>query len=151
MIIKFRDATISRFSTKELVSEEECLKEIESLKKENELLKSKDQDPQTSKLFAEKESLLADNEKLKLEVTDSVESLSHQYRSSLEFTDELREYIKEYIERDDMSFEQRLSLEVEKKEKEIAAKYEEQISKIQTDLDETYAANTQLREESEQQ
>ena len=37
---------------------------------------------------------------LKMEVDDSLESLSHQYKSTMEFTDELRMYFKEYIEKD---------------------------------------------------
>ncbi len=39
---------------------------------------------------------------LRVELGDSLDSLSHQYQSFVEFTEELRVYIKEYLEKEEM-------------------------------------------------
>lgn len=57
--------------------------------------------PQTAKLYSENESLLLENKKIAKELGDTFDSLSHQYKSAIEFTEELRQYLKEFIERDE--------------------------------------------------
>ncbi len=61
MIIKFRDATIKRFSTKDKVSDEASAEEIDSLHTEIKQLKEQlESNPMTVKLFSENESLLSE-------------------------------------------------------------------------------------------
>lgn len=43
---------------------------------------------------------MMERDSLKKEIGDSLDSFTHQYKSSLEFTEELRVYIKEYLEKD---------------------------------------------------
>lgn len=56
-----------------------------------------------------------ERDSLKKEIGDSLDSLTHQYKSSLEFTEELRVYIKEYLEKDmtEKQIELKTKLEVE--------------------------------------
>ncbi len=150
MIIKFRDATIQRFNTKEALPDAEAQKEFQNLRKEIEALKSHE-DPKSALLFSEKEALQSECEKLKIELGDSLDSLSHQYRSSLEFMDELRAYIKEYIEREEQGQEKILKERLESEKLEIVTKFEARICDMQVEIDEASACNLQLREESEQQ
>lgn len=62
---------------------------------------------------------------LKMEMDDSLESLSHQYKSSMEFTDELRTYFKEYIEKDLVGQETLIKQEVDRVKKELTTDYEQ--------------------------
>lgn len=58
---------------------------------------------------------MMERDSLKKEIGDSLDSLTHQYKSSLEFTEELRVYIKEYLEKDmtEKQIELKTKLEVE--------------------------------------
>lgn len=58
---------------------------------------------------------MMERDSLKKEIGDSLDSLTHQYKSSLEFTEELRVYIKEYLEKDmtEKQAELKTKLEVE--------------------------------------
>ena len=38
----------------------------------------------------------------KKEVEETLESLTHQYKSAIEFTEELRNYVKEYLEKPEL-------------------------------------------------
>jgi len=80
---------------------------------------------------------------------DSLESLSHQYKHSLEFTEELRLYIKEHLEREELGQEVILKEKVEEEKKAIIQEFEEKIEKMMMEIDEANAVNSQLREESE--
>ena len=88
---------------------------------------------------------------LKMEVDDSLESLSHQYKSTMEFTDELRMYFKEYIEKDLVGQETLIAQKVKEVEDDLTSKYESKLSEMKIELDEMSAVNAQLREESEEQ
>ena len=48
---------------------------------------------------------MQERDNLQKEIGDSLDSLTHQYKSSLEFTDELWIYIKEYLEKDVTEYE----------------------------------------------
>ena len=101
MIIKFRDSTIKKLNQKGKMADEQSAEELDKYIKETDCLKeSIDQNPKLAKLFSDNESLTWERNMLKMEVDDSLESLSHQYKSTMEFTDELRMYFKEYIEKD---------------------------------------------------
>ena len=69
MIIKFRDATIKRFSGKEPV-DPSAKEEIEALRKETEMLKEQiETNPETARLFAENQELIQERDELKAEVS----------------------------------------------------------------------------------
>jgi len=97
----------------------------------------------------EKEELSKENEKLKTELGDSLESLTHQYRSGLEFMEELRTYIKEYVEKEEKGQESIMNVKVEQMKELVEMQYKSQFSDLQATLDETNAVNSQLREEAE--
>jgi uncharacterized protein YktB (UPF0637 family) len=98
MIIKFRDATIKRSKEKS-----DTAPEVEQLHEEIKLLKEQlESNPITAKIYSENEQLLNERDSLKKEVEETIDSITHQYKSSIEFTDELRNYVKEYLEKADI-------------------------------------------------
>ena len=95
MIIKFRDSTISRFGNlAEKLNEEECSKEFENLKHEIQLLQLQlNENPKLVKSCAEIEELKHEISKMKKESDTIEDSYLSLYKSSLEFIDELKEYL----------------------------------------------------------
>ena len=152
MIIKFRDSTIKKLNQKDKMSDEQSADELEKAQKEVDCLwESIDQNPKLAKLFSDNESLIRERNMLKMEVDDSLESMSHQYKSTMEFTDELWMYFKEYIEKDLVGQEALVSKEVKRVEEELTTQFEAKMAELKTELSEMTAVNEQLREESEEQ
>lgn len=152
MIIKFRDSTIQRSSIKDKISEEEVKNELDALAKEIQILKeSSEQNPAIAKLFNENSQLKLELESLKNEVGETVDSMTYQYKSNQEFTDQLRVYIKEYLEKEENKADEKIKESHEKEITVIREEYEEKLCQIQMELDESNAVNAQLREESESQ
>lgn len=71
-----------------------------------------------------------ERDSLKKEIGDSLDSLTHQYKSSLEFTEELRVYIKEYLEKDMTEKQAELKTKLEVEIKAINEQFEVKIQKF---------------------
>ena len=71
-----------------------------------------------------------ERDSLKKEIGDSLDSLTHQYKSSLEFTEELRVYIKEYLEKDMTEKQAELKTKLEVEIKAINEQFEMKIQKF---------------------
>ena len=71
-----------------------------------------------------------ERDSLKKEIGDSLDSLTHQYKSSLEFTEELRVYIKEYLEIDMTEKQAELKTKLEVEIKAINEQFEVKIQKF---------------------
>ena len=128
MIIKFRDSTIQRSSIKDKISEEEVKNELDALAKEIQILKeSSEQNPAIAKLFNENSQLKLELESLKNEVGETVDSMTYQYKSNQEFTDQLRVYIKEYLEKEENKADEKIKESHEKEITVIREEYEEKL------------------------
>lgn len=68
-----------------------------------------------------------ERDSLKKEIGDSLDSFTHQYKSSLEFTEELRVYIKEYLEKDMTEKQTELKNKLEVEIKTINEQFEVKI------------------------
>ena len=59
---------------------------------------------------------MIERDSLRKEIGDSLDSLTHQYKSSIEFTEELRLYIKEHLEKEvidkENGYKNRVDLEI---------------------------------------
>jgi hypothetical protein len=104
----------------------------------------------TAKVYSDNEQLMMERDALKREIGDSFESLTHQYRSSLEFTEELRVYIKEYIEKDLMEKQREFKANLETEIAKVQEKFEVVVAKSGEENKELVLVNNQLRTETEQ-
>lgn len=168
MIIKFRDSTISRFGNLTYkIQNEECAKEFENFKQEILILQNQlNENPKLVRANVEIEELKHEITKFKKE-TDTIEdSYLTLYKSSLEFIDELKEYldfneeerqifnnnvIQEYIKKIDA-----LKMEIERAEsqsegyKELLsstqAEYEIKMQELESELHRTKQEIHEIRE-----
>lgn len=92
-----------------------------------------------------------ERDSLKKEIGDSLDSLTHQYKSSLEFTEELRVYIKEYLEKDMTEKQAELKTKLEVEIKAINEQFEVKIQKFTDENKDLHQVIHQLRTETEQQ
>lgn len=92
-----------------------------------------------------------ERDSLKKEIGDSLDSLTHQYKSSLEFTEELRVYIKEYLEKDMTEKQAELKTKLEVEIKAINEQFEMKIQKFTDENKDLHQVIHQLRTETEQQ
>lgn len=67
---------------------------------------------------------------MKKEIGDSLDSLTHQYKSCLEFTEELRVYIKEYLEKEMTDKQSEFKTKLEEEVKTLSEQFEVQILKF---------------------
>lgn len=146
MIIKFRDSTIARFGNLAFkIQDEECAKEFENLKQELAILQNQlNENPKLVKANAEIEELRHELSKTKKESDTIEDSYLTLYKSSLEFIDELKEYldfneeerqifnnnvVQEYIKKIDA-----LKLEIEQAESQSEG-YKELLSSTQAEYE----------------
>jgi hypothetical protein len=93
---------------------------------------------------------MMERDHFKKEIGDSLESLTHQYKSSLEFTDELRLYIKEYLENDVTEKENYVKVRVNQEVTKVTETYDKIVVQLKEEIKELNAVNDQLRVEAEQ-
>jgi hypothetical protein len=93
---------------------------------------------------------MMERDQFKKEIGDSLESLTHQYKSSLEFTDELRLYIKEYLENDVTEKENYVKVRVNQEVTKVTETYDKIVAQLKEEIKELNAVNDQLRVEAEQ-
>jgi len=93
---------------------------------------------------------MMERDQFKKEIGDSLESLTHQYKSSLEFTDELRLYIKEYLENDVTEKENYVKVRVNQEVTKVTETYDKIVVQLKEEIKELNAVNDQLRVEAEQ-
>lgn len=143
MIIKFRDSTIQRFGNlADKVDSEELKKELENKIAEIENLNQQiESNPQTAKLFVENKLLKKEKEELKKIVDNTMDSLSSQYRSAIEFTATLNKYIKEYIEKEEMERDDIIKAQVDIERAELKAAHEEELNRLEEII---YQSNANL-------
>lgn len=75
--------------------------------------------------------------------------MTHMYKSNQEFTDQLRSYIKDYLEREEAREEGKVKEELEAEIIKVREGYEEKICQLTIDIDEQKAGNCQLKTEAD--
>lgn len=133
MVIKFRDSTIERFGDlSQKLSSEESKKELEQKIQEIEALKQEiESNPKTAKLFVENEQLKKERDELKNNLSQSKDSLHSQYRSAIEFVQELNNYIKAYIEKEEMDRDEIVKTQVDIERAELKIEHGEEINRLE--------------------
>ena len=146
MIIKFRDSTISKFTNLgDKLDSESSKYEIQNRQSEIDLLKQQiESNPQTAKLFVENKILKKEKTELKKNVDQTSDSLHSQYKSAVEFTASLNKYIKEYIEKEEMSREDIIRTQVDIERAELKIEHEEDLSRLEEVIYQANANNQNL-------
>ena len=75
--------------------------------------------------------------------------MTHQYKSSLEFTEELWVYIKEYLEKDLTEKQKEFKEKLEEEINLVSEKFEVLLNKSKDENQELNRVNSQLRTETE--
>jgi len=129
MIIKFRNSTISKFGgIVDKVSDSDIEEEVQNLQNEIKILHEKqDESPKHCIEQAENESLKQELAKAKKESSNSEESYFALYKSSLEFIDELKEYI-------DFNEEER-----QERSNNVAQEYSKKFESLKTEIEQAEA------------
>jgi kinesin family protein 15 len=133
MVIKFRDATIKKFGDlSEKLNDEESKHELEQRIQEiNSLRQEIESNPKTAKIFVENDLLKKERDELKKNISQTKDSLYSQYRSAIEFVQELNNYIKGYIEKEEMDRDEIIRTQVDIERASLKIEHEEDSSRLE--------------------
>jgi kinesin family protein 15 len=133
MVIKFRDATIKKFGDlSEKINDEESKHELKQRIQEiNSLRQEIESNPKTAKIFVENDLLKKERDDLKKNISQTKDSLHSQYRSAIEFVQELNNYIKAYIEKEEMDRDEIIRTQVDIERASLKIEHEEDSSRLE--------------------